>query len=67
MEQLHSFRLVGLNITKNMAWRSHIISILVKKRAQKKLYFLRKLKKANVFHKVLVSLYRGAIKSIANM
>ncbi len=42
VEQMNSFRFLGIGITKNLLWTSHI-STLVKK-AQKHLNFLRKLK-----------------------
>ncbi len=61
VEQENSFRFLGIHFTKNPSWSSHI-STLVKK-AQKRLYFLRKLKKAKFPCQVL-NFYRGAIESI---
>ncbi len=54
MEQVNSFRFLG--ITKNPSWSSHI-SILDKK-AQKRLYFLRNLKRAKFPCQVLVNVHR---------
>ncbi len=62
VEQVNGFRFLGISITKNLSGSSHI-STLVKK-AQKLLYFLRKLKKAKISSQILVNFYRGAIESI---
>ena len=53
VEQVNSFRFLGINITENLSWTSRI-STLVKK-AQKRLYFLQKLKKAKFPSQVLVN------------
>ncbi len=56
------FRFLGISIIKNHVMSSHI-STLVKK-AQKRLYFLRKLKRSKFPCHVLINFYRGAIESI---
>ncbi len=62
VEQVNSFRFLRISITKNPSWSSHI-STLVKK-AQKQLYFLRKLKKAKFPCQVLLNFYRWVRESI---
>ncbi len=59
---MNIFRYLGISITENLLWSSHI-SFLIKK-AQKRLYFLRKLNKAKFPCQVLVNFYRGATESI---
>ncbi len=60
VEQVNSFMYLGISITKNLSWSSHISSLV--KKAQKWLYFLRNLKRAKCH--VLTNFYRGAIESI---
>ncbi len=62
VEQVSSFKLLGINITENLSWTSHISAVV--KKAQKWLYFLRKLKKAKFPCQVLVNFYKGAIENI---
>ncbi len=50
VEQVSSFKFLGINITENLSWTSHI-SVVVK------IAFLRKLKKAKFSRQVLVSFY----------
>ncbi len=65
VEQVNSFRFLGISITKNLSWSFHI-STLVKK-AQKRLYFPQKLKTAKFPCQVLVSFYRGAIFCVCSI
>ncbi len=60
VEQVNSFRFLGISITENLPWTTNL-STLVKK-AQKQQYFLRKLSEFPC--QVLVNFYGGAIESI---
>ncbi len=51
VEQVNSFRFLGISITKNLSWSSHISNLV--KKAQKRLYFLRKLKREKFTCQVL--------------
>ncbi len=44
VEQVNSFRFLGISITENLSWSSHTTTM--RKKAQKWLYFLGKLKRA---------------------
>ncbi len=60
--EVNGFRLLGISITENLSWSSSISTLV--KRAQKQLYFIRKLKRAKFPCQVLVNFYRGAPESI---
>ncbi|KAK3514964.1 hypothetical protein QTP86_005044 [Hemibagrus guttatus] len=55
-------KFLGLHITKDLTWTINT-TYLVKK-AQQRLFFLRKLKKAKVPYQLLVNIYRSTIESI---
>ncbi len=60
VEQVNSFRFLGINIKENLSRTPHIST----RESQKQLYFLRKLKKGKFPCQVLVSFYSEAIVSI---
>ena len=55
-------KFLGMYITRDLTWATNI-SILVKK-AQKRLFFLQKLKQAGVSTHLLITFYRSTIESI---
>uniref|UniRef100_A0AAZ1X8U9 Reverse transcriptase domain-containing protein n=1 Tax=Oreochromis aureus TaxID=47969 RepID=A0AAZ1X8U9_OREAU len=62
VERVNDIKFLGLHITKDLTWTintSHLV-----KKAQQRLFFLRKLKKANVPTQLLVNFYRSTIESI---
>ncbi len=60
VEQVNSFRFLGISITKNLSWSSYI-STLVKK-AQKWQNFLKKLKITKFPCAALVNFYTGTVE-----
>ncbi|XDV25252.1 hypothetical protein PO909_029198 [Leuciscus waleckii] len=62
VERVNDIKFLGLHITKDLTWTintSHLV-----KKAQQRLFFLRKLKKAKVPTQLLVNFYRSTIESI---
>lgn len=51
MKKVNRFRFLGINLTKSLSWPSHI-TILVGKKALKRLYFLRELVSAKFWCQV---------------
>ncbi len=62
VERVESFKFLGVHISADVTWTTHI-SHQVRK-AQQRLYFLRKLKHAHLPHHLLTNFYRSAIESI---
>lgn len=62
IETVDSFKLLGVTIQNNLKWNAHI-NITIKK-ASKRLYFLSKLKRANVPPKDLVRFYITCIRPV---
>ncbi len=62
VEKVHSFKFLGVTITEDFSWSDNIASIVGK--AQQRLYFLRKLRRANLPQKLMVNFYRCTIESI---
>ena len=62
VKQVNSFRFLGINITENLSRTSH--STIRVRKAQKQLYFSRKLKRAKLLFQVLLNLSTGGIESI---
>ncbi|XP_075935394.1 uncharacterized protein LOC142935136 [Anarhichas minor] len=65
VERVDSIKFLGLHITKDLTWSlntSHLV-----KKAQQRLFFLRKLKQAGVPSALLVNFYRSVIESILCM
>ncbi len=59
---LESFRFLGTTISQDLKWDNHIESMV--KKAQQRLYFLRKLRKFNLPHELLIQLYSAIIESV---
>lgn len=62
MERVSSFRFLGTHIIEDLTW-THSTTTFERK-AQKRLYFLRILKRAKFPRQVLTNLHRGAIECI---
>ena len=61
-ELVKSAKLLGMTITEDLKWNSHIENIVSK--ASKRLYLLRQLKRADVDHCSLIQFYCACIRSI---
>ncbi len=59
---VESFRFMGTTISQDLKWDNHIDSIV--KKAQKRLYFLRQLRKFNLPQELLIQFYSAIIKSV---
>lgn len=62
VESVNDIEFLGIHITKDLLWSLNI-SHLVKK-AQQRLFFLRKLKQAKLPSQLLVNFYRSTIENI---
>ena len=61
IEIVVSFKFLATTISSGLDWEANIISIL--KKARKRMYFLRKLKKFGLRRKILLQFYRAVIES----
>ena len=64
LEVVDHAKLLGVTITSNLSWNMHV-SELVKK-ASKRLYFLRQLKRAHVEKALLLRFYTSCIRSVCD-
>ncbi|XP_062859991.1 polycystin-1 [Trichomycterus rosablanca] len=62
VERVSSFKFLGIHISEDLSW-THNTSCLVKK-AQQRLYFLRRLKKDHLSPQILTNFYRCTIESV---
>ncbi|KAI5104433.1 gastrula zinc finger protein XlCGF28.1-like [Silurus meridionalis] len=62
MEIVKSTKFLGVHLTENFTWSLNTSSIT--KKAQQRLYFLRRLRKAHLPPPILSMFYRGTIESI---
>ncbi|RXN21311.1 RNA-directed DNA polymerase from mobile element jockey-like protein [Labeo rohita] len=62
VEKADSHRFLGLQIASDLSWTLNTTAIV--KKAQKRLYFIRLLRKACLNHRPLIQAYRGLIESI---
>ena len=62
IEIVVSFKFLATTISSGLDWEANIISIL--KKARKRMYFLRKLKKFCLRRKILLQFYRAVIESV---
>ncbi|KAK1796807.1 hypothetical protein P4O66_000875 [Electrophorus voltai] len=62
MEIVKNIKFLGVHIAENLTWTLNTSSIT--KRAQQRLYFLRKLREAHLPSPILTTFYRGTVESI---
>ena len=62
VERVASTKFLGVHITEDLSWKTNTASLV--KKAQQRLYFLRKLNKAKAPAPIMRSFYRGTIESI---
>ena len=62
VERVKSFRFLGINISEDLSWTHHIG--VITKTARQRLFFLRRLRKFGMDHKILTNFYHCTIESI---
>ncbi len=62
MERVSSTKFLGVHITEDLTWTTNTKSI--SKKAQQRLHFLRRLKRASLPPPILTTFYRGTIESV---
>ena len=62
IEQVSSTKFLGVDISEDLSWTANTTSLA--KKAQRRLYFLRKLRKAGTPPPIMCTFYRGTIESI---
>ncbi len=62
VERVSSFKYLGVNISEDLTWTSHIQTQV--KKARQRLYHLRQLRKFRVSPAILKTFYSGAIESV---
>ncbi len=62
VERVSSFKYLGVNISEDLTWTTHIQTQI--KKARKRLYHLRQLRKFRVSPTILKTFYSGAIESV---
>ena len=62
MERVESLKFLGIHITDKLKWSTHTDSVV--KKAQQRLFNLRRLKKFSLSPKTLANFYRCTIESI---
>ncbi len=62
VERVSSTKFLGVHITEDLSWTNNTAALA--KKAQQRLYFLRKLSKARPLASIMCTFYRGTIESI---
>ena len=62
VEQVSDFKFLGIHISKDLKWATHTTQVV--KKAQQRLYCLRRLKKFKVSPRILRAFYNSTIESI---
>ncbi len=62
VERVSSTKFLGLHITEDLTWSTNTMSL--SKKAQQRLHFLRRLKRASLPPPILTTFYRGTIESV---
>ncbi len=65
VERVSSFKYLGVNISEDLTWTSHIQTQV--KKARQRLYHLRQLRKFRVSPAILKTFYSGAIESVLTL
>jgi len=61
-ERVSSFSYMGVHITEDLTWTTHIDTLV--RKAKQRLYHLRQLRKLRVSQRILQTFYAGAVESI---
>ncbi|KAI3356458.1 hypothetical protein L3Q82_017668 [Scortum barcoo] len=64
VEHVNNIKFLGIHITSDLTWSMMNTAHLVKKAQQRRLFFLRKLKRAGLSPQLLTNFYRASIESI---
>ena len=64
LEVVDHAKLLGVTITSNLSWNMHVSEIV--KKASKRLYFLRQLKRAHVEKALLLRFYTSCKRSVCD-
>ncbi len=64
VERVSSTKLLGVHITEDLTWTTNTMSI--SKKAQQRLHFLCRLKRASLHPRILTTFYRGTMESMLN-
>ncbi len=62
VERVSSTKFLGVHITEDLTWTTNTMSL--SKKAQQRLHFLRRLKRASLPPPILTTFYRGTIESV---
>ncbi len=62
VERVSSTKFLGVHITEDLSWTNNTAALA--KKAQQRLYFLRKLRRARAPASIMCTFYRGTIESI---
>ncbi len=62
VERVSSTKFLGVHITEDLTWTTNTMSL--SKKAQQRLHFLRRLKRASLPSPILTTFYRGTIESV---
>ena len=62
VEQVSEFKFLGINISRDLKWATHTTTVV--KKAQQRLYCLRRLKKFRVSPRILSAFYKSTIESV---
>ena len=62
VERVHSFKILGVYLSDDLTWNTHVDHIL--KKANSRLFALRLLKKAGLGHTDLITIYCSVIRSV---
>lgn len=62
VEKVESYKFLGLHVSSNLSWTINTVATV--KKAQRRLYFIRLLRKAGLSRKPLIQAYRGLVESI---
>ncbi len=65
VERVSSFKYLGVNISEDLTWTTHIQTQV--KKARQRLYDLRQLRKFRVSPTILKTFYSGAIESVLTL
>uniref|UniRef100_A0A3P9CV01 Reverse transcriptase domain-containing protein n=1 Tax=Maylandia zebra TaxID=106582 RepID=A0A3P9CV01_9CICH len=62
VERVSSFKFLGVTVTEDLSWGNHITSVV--RKAQQRLYYLRRLRSAHIPRSLMLNFYNCAISSV---